>query len=367
MERREIIRWLREEREEELAQLWEEADRLRRDRVGDEVHLRGLIEISNVCRRQCHYCGLRAGNRALGRYRMSADEILACAGQAAAYGYGTVVMQSGEDEGITGEWMAGIIARIRRETPLAVTLSLGERSETDLVAWREAGADRYLLRFETSNRGLYDRIHPSRAGLRSDRLALLIRLRELGYEIGSGVMVGIPGQTHADLAEDLTLFRELDLDMIGIGPFIAHPATPLGRAVAEGRPLPPDQVPATEGMTCKAIALARLLCPEAHIPSTTALATINRRRGRELGLTRGANVVMPNLTPSPYRAAYEIYPDKTAVDATAEETHAAVVERLRAIGRIPGRGKGGRRRRDQAVGAAIPPVDGGEGETAVPA
>ena len=166
MDRQQIVDWLREERPEKLALLWREADETRRRRVGDEVHLRGLIEISNRCVRECHYCGLRAGNRNLRRYRMSEEEIMACVAQALAYGYGTVVMQSGEDEGITADWMAGIIRRIRRETPLAVTLSLGERDEADLRAWREAGADRYLLRFETSNRGAV-RTDPSPARRRA--------------------------------------------------------------------------------------------------------------------------------------------------------------------------------------------------------
>ena len=216
--------------------------------MGDEVHLRGLIEISNRCVRECHYCGLRAGNRNLRRYRMSEEEIMACVAQAHAYGYGTVVMQSGEDEGITADWMAGIIRRIRRETPLAVTLSLGERDEADLKAWREAGADRYLLRFETSNPELYARIHPiphPRRGDGRSRLEILRDLAAMGYEIGSGVMVGIPGQTYDDLAPDIELFRELDLDMIGVGPFIPHPGTPLGSAPERSPRRPGSRSPPT--------------------------------------------------------------------------------------------------------------------------
>ena len=349
MDRQQIVDWLREERPEKLALLWQEADDIRRRRVGGEVHLRGLIEISNNCVRQCHYCGLRAGNRNLRRYRLSAEEIMACVAEALAYGYGTVVMQSGEDEGITADWMAGIIRRIRRETPLAVTLSLGERDEADLRAWREAGADRYLLRFETSNRGLYERIHPRRGGGGS-RLEILRDLRALGYEIGSGVMVGIPGQTYEDLARDIELFRELDLDMIGVGPFIPHPATPLGGAV-ESHPAPAgEQVPADELMTYKTIALARIACPEANIPSTTALATLNLAEGRELGLARGANVVMPNLTPEAYRADYEIYPAKACIRETAEECQSGLSRRIVALGRRIGTGKGGRRREAAPAG-----------------
>jgi biotin synthase len=345
MDRQQIIGWLREERPEKLALLWREADDIRRRRLGEEVHLRGLIEISNNCDRQCHYCGLRAGNRNLHRYRMSAEEIMACAREALAYGYGTVVMQSGEDEGITADWMAGIIRRIRRETPLAVTLSLGERDEAELRAWREAGAERYLLRFETSNPELYERIHPRRGDGRS-RLEILRSLAGMGYEIGSGVMVGIPGQTYADLARDIALFREMDLDMIGVGPFIPHPATPLGVPGAIETLSAPagEQVPADELMTYKTIALSRIACPEANIPSTTALATLNLAEGRELGLARGANVVMPNLTPAAYRADYEIYPAKACIRETADECQSCLSRRIVALGRRIGTGKGGRRR-----------------------
>ncbi len=345
MDRQEIISWLREEREEKLALLWQRADGIRRSHVGDDVHLRGLIEISNICNRECHYCGLRAGNKSLRRYRMTADEIMACVSEAVAYGYGTVVMQAGEDEGISMDWMAGIIRQIRRETSLAVTLSLGERSVTDLRTWRQAGADRYLLRFETSNRELYERIHPPRQGRQTGRVEILQTLSEIGYEIGSGVMIGIPGQTYEDLARDIELFRELDLDMIGVGPYIPHPGTPLGRDLENHCVPEPDQVPATELMTYKVIALSRIICPEANIPSTTALATLNLREGRELGLSRGANIVMPNLTPVSYRADYEIYPAKACIRETASDCRTCLNHRIVSIGRRIGRGKGSRGRR----------------------
>jgi biotin synthase len=354
MDQDEIIHWLRQEREAELAGLWARADAVRRRHVGEAVHLRGLVEISTVCDRRCHYCGLRADNRELRRYRMTEAEIMACAAEAVTFGYGTVVLQAGEDGGLAAEWISGIVRRIRCETPLAVTLSLGERPGADLAAWREAGADRYLLRFETSNRALYERIHPPRPGVSSDRLAILRMLREMGYEVGSGVMVGIPGQTYDDLARDLALFGELDLDMIGVGPFIPHPGTPLGgEGVSDPSPTG-EQVPATEGMTYKAIALARLICPEANIPSTTALATINRREGRELGLSRGANVVMPNLTPVAYRADYEIYPAKVCIDETAADCRQCLTGRILSIGRTVGWGKGGRRRKNTPAGANFP-------------
>jgi len=341
MQRSEITAWLRESDERRLAELWRRADRTRQQHVGDEVHLRGLIELSNNCVRLCRYCGLRAANADIERYRMSHDEVLACARKSDELGYGTVVLQAGEDPAIAADWMAQIIARIKAHTRLAVTLSLGERSDDELAAWRNAGADRYLLRFETSNRELYDRIHPPRPGQqRSDRMAILGTLRRLGYEVGSGVMIGIPGQTYDDLARDIELFARLDLDMIGVGPYLVHPGTPL--ADTGNRPFAPDeqQVPNDELMTYKVIALTRLVCPRSNIPGTTALATVGGEEGRELGLQRGANVIMPNITPPRYRRLYEIYPGKAA-DSSDDETYRdGLAARIRALGRRPGTGRG---------------------------
>jgi biotin synthase len=341
----EILGWLHEEDEARLEDLWRRADAVRQRTVGDAVYLRGLVEISNHCVRRCGYCGIRAGKRGLQRYRMTGQEIVACAHQAEEYGYGTVVLQSGEDYDIAAEWLAGTVRRIKAETSLAVTLSLGERPEPDLAAWREAGADRYLLRFETSDPDLYRLIHPSVRGRPSDRLAILRTLNGLGYETGSGVMVGIPGQSFDSLANDIDTFRSLDLDMVGVGPYISHPATPLGkgkwiRTLPEGM-----QVPNTEMMVYKVVALTRLACPEANIPSTTALATINRKNGRELGLARGANVVMPNLTPPAYRGKYEIYPGKACINETADACRGYLRHQIEALGRQVGAGPGGRRRR----------------------
>ncbi len=343
MTRAEILRWLREDDPAALEVLWERADAVRRERVGDAVHLRGLVEISNHCARHCAYCGISVANRDLVRYRMTAGEIIACAGQAAALGYGTVVLQAGEDYGIGRDWLADVVRRIKGERRLAVTLSLGERPQDDLAAWRAAGADRYLLRFETSDPALYDRIHPPLAGRPSDRFAILERLADLGYEVGSGVMIGIPGQTFASLAADLLLFAALDLDMIGVGPFIPHPATPLGRGELPHAPAG-EQVPNTELMTCKVVALARLVCPDANIPSTTALATVNPAGGREIGLARGANVVMPNLTPMRYRTLYELYPGKACLRETAAEGGPGVSRAIEGMGRTVGAGPGPRRR-----------------------
>ncbi len=367
MQHDEILNWLRETDPVRLADLWRLADRTRQEHVGGEVHLRGLIELSNHCARLCGYCGLRADNRALTRYRMSDEEIMACARKAVEYGYGTVVLQAGEDWGLPTQRITELVRRIKTESPLAVTLSLGERDDEELAAWRQAGADRYLLRFETSNRALYERIHPPRnkggqEGRHSclsdppgsmapfpdrqeclssyDRLAILGTLRRLGYEVGSGVMIGIPGQTYDDLANDIDLFARLNLDMIGVGPYLRHPRTPLANRdawpdAADGR-----QVPVSETMTYKVIALARLACPRANIPATTALATLNTDHGRELGLVRGANVVMPNLTPLQYRALYEIYPDKACIAETGEACRHCLTGRIEALGRQAGRGRG---------------------------
>jgi biotin synthase len=345
-----IAAWLRETAPAELDHLWARADGVRAAHVGDAVHLRGLIEISNHCVRDCLYCGIRAHSDGIVRYRMTAAGILACAREAKRLDYGTVVIQSGEDPGITRDFVSGVIRAIKADTGLAVTLSLGERSDGELAAWKADGADRYLLRFETSDPLLYRRIHPSLPGTQSDRVAQLLRMREMGYEIGSGVMVGIPGQTWDILARDVETLRDLDIDMIGIGPFLPSARTPLGGAAAEKlRASVFEQVPNDELTTLKVVALARLVCPEANLPSTTALATIDPATGRELGLTRGANIVMPNLTPPAYRVLYEIYPGKACVHETAEVCHGCLQRRIASIGRHVGTGPGGRRRQT-AVG-----------------
>lgn len=376
--------WLRELDPSRLEALWQAADRVRRECVGDEVHLRGIIEISNFCVRRCAYCGIRAPNSRVTRYRMAEEEIVACAAEILSAGIHTVVLQAGEDPALDADWVARVIRRIKQLGPIAVTLSLGERSDQELRLWREVGADRYLVRFETSNPELYQLYHPPRSdGRGRDRLEMLRALRELDYEVGSGVMIGLPGQTWADLANDLLLFAKLDLDMIGCGPFILHPDTPLGNrdiaeveglaskiehasssghaAIAPGeRRSPeakwntpeetapagwppnagPEQVPADELTTYKVIALSRILCPWANIPATTALATINPQMGRRLGLRRGANVIMPNFTPQKYRKMYQIYPGKAETITTSrtilEEVLAAIAAEGRSVGKGPG-------------------------------
>ena len=347
MTEQEIVAWLREMRPAYLANLWRQADRVRQENVGGEVYLRALIELSNHCVRMCAYCGLRVENTSLERYRMTDDEVLAAARHGARLGCGTVVLQTGEDPGLSCKRVAGLIRRIKAETPLAITLSLGERSAEELGAWRSAGADRYLLRFETSNLALFHRIHPPRkeqpASARDalhPRLAILAILRELGYEVGSGVMIGIPGQRWSDLAHDIALFAELDLDMIGVGPYVAHPGTPLAQHYDEFLAPDDQQVPADELTTYKVLALTRLVRPLANIPSTTALAVIGGETARDLGLERGANVVMPNFTPLPYRVLYEIYPGKACAIESADQCTASLGERLVKLERTIDQGPG---------------------------
>jgi biotin synthase len=345
MDRAETLYWLREEDEPRLEELWERADSERRARVGDEVHLRGLIEISNYCVRHCRYCGINACSAGITRYRMNREEIISAAGEAARLGYGSVVMQAGEDPGLSKTFVSELVREIKGSTDLAITLSLGERDDEELRAWREAGSDRYLLRFETSDPALYARIHPAFPGRVSDRFAQLERMRDMGYEIGTGVMVGIPGQSWEVLAQDIDSFRSYDMDMIGVGPFLPSPRTVLGGPEASEFYLDSGrQVPNDELTTLKVVALTRLVCPEANIPSTTALATIDPDSGRELGLTRGANVVMPNVTPTKYRVLYEIYPGKACIHETALVCHGCMERRIASIGRVLGKGPGGRRR-----------------------
>ena len=335
--------WLKETDRAALEALWRRADEVRRAHVGHEVHLRGLIEITNHCVRHCAYCGIAACEGQLQRYRMTRDEILASARQGRDFGFGTILLQGGQDPDVTGAFVADVVRAIKDETGAAITLSLGERSDDDLRAWRQAGADRYLLRFETSDPVLYGKIHPNLPGTVSDRFGQLLRMREMGYEIGTGVMVGIPGQTWDTLADDIWAFRDYDMDMIGIGPYLPSPGTRLAGALGkELAAAPGDQVPNDELTTLKALALTRLVCPDTNIPSTTALSILDPMTGRANGLCRGANVVMSNLTPPEYRMLYETYPGKAAVHETAQVLADGAVSLIVNLGRKVGKGPGGR-------------------------
>jgi biotin synthase len=304
----------------------EEADRVRQKYVGDAVHLRGLVEFSNYCRCNCCYCGLRRDNREVHRYRLEPEEIVQTALFAAELGYGTVVLQSGEDPYFSAEIIEQIILEIKKKTALAITLSVGERTEEDYTIWRQAGADRYLLRHETADPTLYSSLHPGRK--LEERIGCLKSLHRLGFEVGSGFMVGLPGQGPDTLAADLLLLQKLDVDMLGIGPFIPSPQTPLDREAG-----------GSFEQTVNMVALARLILPLANIPATTAMGTLSAE-GREITLKAGANVVMPNVTPTKYRSLYQIYPGKICTGEEAGECRLCIEGRIKSIGRTVGQGQG---------------------------
>ncbi len=279
--------------------LFREADLVRRELCGDEVHIRGIIEFANVCSRNCLYCGLRRGNTSLPRYTMSVEEILAAASRAANAGVRTIVLQSGENDRERAEQLSEVIHVIKRDFDVAITLSVGVKSVDSYKAWRDAGADRYLLKHETAVRALYERLHPD--SRLDDRLSALESLRALGYQVGTGCIIGLPGQTPSDLAADIVLTRQLDVDMAAFGPFVPHPNTPLAGAAKTDLQLP-----------LRVVAVARLALGPVHIPATTAFDAI-ASDGRERALRCGANVIMANLTPDRYRSLYDIYPsDRSA-------------------------------------------------------
>ena len=292
------------------AALYFAADRVRKQEVGNEIFLRGIIEFSNYCERNCLYCGLRKGNSGLSRYRMSEDEIIDTAHQIQETGIPTVVLQSGEDSFYSQETVCRLIKRIRKETDLIITLSLGERDLNDFKVFYQAGAHRYLLKHETASTELYKYLRPGCN--QQSRIQCLRRLKELGFETGTGNMVGLPGQTPEILANDLLAMKILNADMIGIGPFIAHPDTPLAG-------IDNDDIE----MTLRVLAVARLLTRNTNIPATTALATLHPQ-GRILALQAGANVVMPDFTPNMYKSRYDIYPGRTDT-GTAKD----IIEKLK--------------------------------------
>ena len=283
-------------RKEELEALFASADRVRQRFVGDEIHLRGIVEFSNICIQNCLYCGLRRDNHQLFRYRMSPGEIVEAAKIVKSRGLKTIVLQSGEDPWFTRGKISALIRDIKKSTGLAITLSVGERPDEDYEDWKNAGADRYLLKQETASPTLFQCLRPGRK--LKDRLGSLRVLKKLGYEVGSGNMVGLPGQEAKDLAKDIQLFLEYDFDMIGIGPFIPHPRTPLGGA-------PRGDL----CQTLKVLAITRILTRNTNLPATTAAGVLDPM-GRRRALETGANVIMPDITPWTYRQHYQIYPGK---------------------------------------------------------
>lgn len=275
------------------------ADQVRELHVGNEVHLRGIIEFSNYCTKNCLYCGLRRDNSVLERYRMTPEEIVEAASVGAEAGLRTIVLQSGEDPFFTGEMLAGLIRTLKEEHDIALTMSVGDRTRDEYALMKEAGADRYLLKHETADPELFSRLRPGT--MLDGRIRRLKWLKELGFQVGSGAMVGLPWQTVESLADDVLLLRELDVEMAGFGPFIPHGQTPLSTCTG-----------GSADMTLKTLAVARIIMPFTHLPATTALGSIDPE-GRQRALRCGANVVMPNITPVKYKRLYEIYPNKICI------------------------------------------------------
>lgn len=298
--------------------LFKTADEVREKYVGNEVHLRGLIEFSNICKCNCKYCGLRKDNSELERYRLSIEEAYDFAKKAKEYGYKTVVLQSGEDSYYSVERLVKLLQDIKK-LDLAITLSIGERTFEEYKAFKEAGADRYLIRIETTDKELYKKMHPNMSF--ENRVRCLKDLKTLGYEVGTGCLVGLPEQTIDSLANDILFFKEIDADMIGIGPFIPNQNTPLK-----------DAKGGTFEMALKVMALTRILLPTINIPATTAMETLNPN-GRLIALQSGANVVMPNVTEGDYRRKYEIYPGKICVGDTPAQCRGCISGKIQYIGR----------------------------------
>lgn len=300
--------------------LRESADRVRRTVYGDKVYIRGLIEFTNYCRNDCLYCGIRKSNRNALRYRLTKDGILGCCDEGYRLGFRTFVMQGGEDAFFTDDTLCDIVSSIRERFPdCAITLSVGERSRESYKRLFECGANRYLLRHETADEAHYARLHPQSMSLAA-RKKCLFNLKEIGYQVGSGFMVGSPYQTTDNLIADLRFLQELEPDMIGIGPFITHRETPFA-----------DFECGTAQLTVRLISILRLMFPYALIPSTTALGTIDPN-GREMGLKAGANVVMPNLSPTDIRKLYELYENKICTGDEAAQCRGCLEKRVESAG-----------------------------------
>ena len=303
---------------EDFSPIYAQADQVRAETVGDTVHIRALLEISNHCRRMCTYCGLRAPRQNLTRYRMDPEEVVQVACEAHAVGYRTIVLQSGEDPWYTPLMLGQIVSAIKAKTDMAVTLGCGEMREEDYAFLKLAGTDRYLIKHETADPDLYRRLHPDSS--LDKRVGCLRTLKRLGYETGSGFMVGLPGQTLETLAQDLLLLASIPCDMAGIGPFLPHPDTPLRDGTAGDAEL-----------TRRCVALARLMLPHANLPATTAL-TVRGDNGQVF--SGGANVVMRKITPNCYKRMYEIYPAQLP-DTDIPAQRQQLEEQIRSLGRVP--------------------------------
>ena len=305
----------------DAAQLLREyADEVRQHWYGRKVFLRGLIEVSSYCRNDCLYCGIRRSNKDAERYRLDREKIFQCAENGYGLGFRTFVMQGGEDSFYTDDFMCDVISGLREKYPdCAITLSLGERSEESYRRMKEAGADRYLLRHETASEELYSKLHPAEMSL-ENRKHCLFTLKKLGYQVGSGFMVGAPFQTADHLVEDLRFLQELHPHMIGIGPFVPHHSTPFAKENG-----------GTLQLTLRLLGILRLMFPKVLLPATTALGTI-APNGRELGLQTGCNVVMPNLSPVSVRKKYDLYDNKICTGEEAAECRGCLQRRIESAG-----------------------------------
>ncbi|MBO4581000.1 MAG: [FeFe] hydrogenase H-cluster radical SAM maturase HydE [Bacteroidales bacterium] len=302
------------------AYLYEQAQKVRQQYYGNDIYIRGLIEMSNYCKNNCYYCGIRAGNQEVSRYRLSAEEILSCCGQGYQLGFRTFVLQGGEDMYYTDAIMVDIISAIRSKYPdCAITLSLGERSYETYKAYFDAGADRYLLRHETADFYHYSQLHPDTLSA-ENRQRCLYDLKRIGYQVGTGFMVGSPYQTPEHLVKDLNFIARLQPQMVGIGPFIPHHQTPFA-----------DFPQGSVALTLRLIAILRLMLPAVLLPATTALGTLDPQ-GREKGILAGANVIMPNLSPVSVRKKYQIYDHKICTGEEAAECRFCLQKRIESIG-----------------------------------
>lgn len=300
-DRKDIEYLLALEDPEETQELFDFADEVRRKFVGDGILLRGIVEFSNYCRNTCSYCGLNKFNKTLQRYRLTKDEIIASIKNIVSTGIKTVVLQSGEDKKLNTNWLKEVIEQIKTDFNIAVTLSVGQWSYADYQLWKQAGADRYLLKIETADEALYQTLHPQMSF--ENRMKCSGNLKALGYQNGSGCIVGLKGQTIQTLAEDILFFKKEDFDMIGIGLFIPHNNTLLGKEALGSLKL-----------TLKTLAVTRIVTKDTHLPATTAIGSAGGCDERMKALRAGANVIMPNFTPEPYRKLYEIYPNKRCVN-----------------------------------------------------
>ena len=290
------------------------------ERFGRKIWFRGIVEFSNICKCDCHYCGIRCSNHQVSRYRLSPEDILECCAEGYGAGFRTFVLQGGEDGWFTDERMCAIVREIKKRWPdCAVTLSLGERSRESYQAMFDAGADRYLLRHETADESHYALLHPAKQTL-ANRLRCLRDLKDIGYQTGCGIMVGSPGQTPATLAKDMVFMQEFRPQMVGVGPFLPHKDTPFR-----------GEKPGSVELTLFVLALCRLVLPGVLLPATTALGTAEAD-GRVRGVLAGCNVIMPNLSPASVRKKYMLYDNKAGSDLTAEEGIALLRQQMEAIG-----------------------------------